>query len=487
MKLATRISMFFLAALAVVLIGFSASIYWLVYSHLYHRTDERSAAALDTLTAAIESGPAGLEWEVNGRLLDIDQSTTNEPLVWGVFDGRGSQVDGVKDSTEMLAALNQTLDRGSQQKQDVQWNGESWRIARREFRAKTATDGKSPEVAPRDDDPTAKRYFALVITVGTSLSRLASQLRTLAMVLTGLSLAIWLSAAFFGRWLCRNALAPLTRMADSMATISADDLTQRLSTVDSGDELEELSRAFNQLLDRLQTSFERQGRFAAEASHQLRTPLTAMIGQLDVSMRRGRSTDEYLQTLKSVREQTTNLQRIMEMLLFLTREGIEAVSPQFERLELDGWVENHLARWREHSRGRDLRVETSPNASLWIHAHPGLLGQVLDNLIDNACKYSIPNSPITVRTVKLEKEVKLIVEDSGYGILEKELPRVVDPFFRSDDARTRGIGGTGLGLSIVQKIVDAFGAKLLVESRVGKGSSFAIVFPSVASQQLHCA
>jgi len=487
MKLATRISMFFLAALAVVLIGFSASIYWLVYSHLYHRTNERSAAALDTLTAAIESGPAGLEWEVSGRLLDLDQSTTNEPLVWGVFDGRGSRVDGPTESVPMLAALNQKLERESRQKQDVNWNGEFWRISRREFHAKPSTEGKTAAAAPRDDDPAAKRYSALVITVGTSLSRLASQLRTLALFLTGLSLVIWLSAAFFGRWLCRNALAPLTRMADSMATISADDLNQRLSTTDSGDELEELSRAFNQLLDRLQTSFERQGRFAAEASHQMRTPLTAMLGQLDVSMLRGRSTEEYLQTLKSVREQTTNLQRIMEMLLFLTRDGIEAEPPQFENVELNSWVTNHLTVWRQHPRYRDLQVETNPNATIWIQAHPGLLGQVLDNLIDNACKYSAPNSRITIRTVGLEREVKLVVEDCGFGILEKELPRVVDPFFRSDDARTRGIGGTGLGLSIVQKITNAFGARLVVESSVGHGSSFIIVFPSVTNRQLHCA
>src|SRR4051812_24512902 len=153
MRLATRISMFFLAALAVVLIGFSASIYWLVYSHLYRRTDERSAAAVDTLTAAIESGPTGLEWEVNGRLLDLDQSTTNEPLVWGVFDGRGARVDGAKNSAEMLAAINQNFDRESQQKQDITWEGESWRITRREFRAQTPTDGKPPAVGPHDDEP----------------------------------------------------------------------------------------------------------------------------------------------------------------------------------------------------------------------------------------------------------------------------------------------------------------------------------------------
>jgi heavy metal sensor kinase len=487
MTLATRISMFFLAALAVVLLGFSVSIYLLAHSHLYRRADERAAAALDTLTAAIESGPTGLEWEVNGRLLDVDQSMTNEPLVWSVVDGHGARVDGTPGSADMLAALNQSTDHEDQPKKDIIWKGESWRITRREFQAKAPSDGKSPLLIPRDDDPTAKRYSALMITVGTSLSRPASQLRTLALMLTALSLAIWLSAAFFGRWLCRNALAPLTRIADSMATISADDLTERLPAIGSGDELEELSRAFNQLLDRLQTSFERQRRFSAEASHQMRTPLTAMLGQLDVSMRRGRSTDEYLQTLKSVREQTINLQRIMEMLLFLTREGTEAVPPQFERLELNAWAESHLEHWQEHPRGRDLQIKMEPSALLWIQAHPGLLGQVLDNLIDNACKYSDPNSPIIIRTLGSEREVQLIVEDCGYGIQKKELPRIADPFYRSDDARTRGIGGTGLGLSIVQKIVDAFGATLHIESSVGQGSIFAIVFPSAAIQQLHCA
>lgn len=269
--------------------------------------------------------------------------------------------------------------------------------------------------------------------------------------------------------------------------ISAADLNRRLTIVASGDELEGLSRAFNDLLTRLEVSFERQRRFAAEASHQLRTPLTAMLGQVDVALRRDRSPNEYHKTLDSVHEQATRLRRIVEMLLFLTREESDAAPPQFESIELNNWLADHLSSWQEHPRHIDLRVELDRSAVLWVIAHEELLGQAVDNLIDNACKYSAPNSAIVVRTVRFEDGVELIVEDRGYGIAEDELARVVDPFFRSLDARQRGIAGTGLGLSIVQSIVNAFGAKMSIKSKVGHGSTFAITFQSPADKKLQCA
>ena len=123
-----------------------------------------------------------------------------------------------------------------------------------------------------------------------------------------------------------------------MARISAADLNQRLLAPTTGDELEDLSRAFNDLLDRLQVSFDRQRQFAAEASHQLRTPLTAMLGQIDVALRRERSPAEYRKTLQTVNEQATRLRRIVEMLLFLTREATDMDLPQFNCIELNDWL-----------------------------------------------------------------------------------------------------------------------------------------------------
>ena len=161
------------------------------------------------------------------------------------------------------------------------------------------------------------------MVVAAPRTPLQKSLQALAVVLSSLSLLLWLSAALVGRWLCRRALAPLTRMADAARTIHADDLGRRLPSAGTGDELEDLGRAFNDLLARLQESFERQRRFTGDASHQLRTPLTAILGQLEVLFRRDRPAEEYDRVLKLVQKQAAHLRLIVEMLLFLARADAE--------------------------------------------------------------------------------------------------------------------------------------------------------------------
>jgi|tagenome__1003787_1003787.scaffolds.fasta_scaffold20938088_1 heavy metal sensor kinase len=487
MKLTTRISVFFLASLAVVLVGFSVSIYLLVHSHLLYQLDDRADDALDTLNAAVEAGPDGLEWEGNDRKLAVASSSASEPIVWVVFADDGQLLDGSKDEAAHRVLTSGAGQGTGQDKQQITLDAESWRIARRYLRADEDRGRSRIKGVPREEEPKTKYYSSLTLAVGTPLGHLTNQLRLLAFALAGMSVLIWLLAAFLGRWLCGNALAPLTRMANSISTISAADLSQRLPPVDTGDELQDLSRAFNELLTRLQISFERQRRFAAEASHQLRTPLTAMLGQVDVALRRDRGAEEYRGTLTSVHSQAMRLRQIAEMLLFLTREEADAALPDFELLDVNKWLAAHLASWNDHLRSNDLRVETDESSPLWIRAHKGLLSQVIDNLLDNACKYSDRGTDIVIRTAKCDDEVHIEIGDSGYGIPENELNRVLDPFFRSFDAQRRGIQGAGLGLSIVQRIVVAFGARLKIESHIGRGSRFIVIFPSLAAEQLRSA
>jgi two-component system OmpR family sensor kinase len=485
-KLAKRISLFFLAALAVVLVGFSGSIYYFAHSHLMRQLDAVTEAALDTLNAAIETGPQGLEWEISDRKLAIDHPDGGS-LEWAVFDGTGQRLDGAQGPVTSLLGQRHTSHDGTQATEGIKWDGEWWRVTRREVRAETSGNQPSSNTASQHEEPVSKRYSSLVMAVGTPTTYITTQLRYLGLTLAGLSILIWLAAAFFGGWLCRNALAPLTHMTGSIATITAADLNQRLASLSTGDELEGLSRAFNDLLDRLQVSFDRHRRFAAEASHQLRTPLTAMLGQVGVALRRDRSSDEYRQTLQTVHEQAARLGRIVEMLLFLMREETDAGPNHFDGLELNDWLTNHLRGWHEHPRYNDLRLELQRDSPLWINAHDGLLGEVVDNLLDNACKYSAANSAIFVRSLPAADGTKLIFQDSGCGIPEAELAHIVDPFFRSVDVQRRGIGGSGLGLSIVHRIIGAFGAKLSVESRVGNGSTFTVTFQTGSTNKLQCA
>jgi two-component system OmpR family sensor kinase len=476
-KLATRISLFFLVALAVVLIGFSGAIFLMAKSHLYSQFEARSADALATLNAAIESDSTGLEWEVSERNVNLGLMNS-APIVWAVFDEHGARVDGSLDGAELFNAASKSTKVGDEPGTDIVWNGDIWRVLRHEVQSTLSHDPAAGSSAGSEQN--GKRYSALTLAVGSSITPLTSQLRTLGFTLIGLMSLIWVAAALLGSRVCQKALRPLTQMTDTISTISLADPDSRLLPTATVDELEDLSLAFNALLDRLNASFEQQRRFAADASHQLRTPLTALQGQVEVALRRERSADEYLQTLLSVEAQTTNLRKIAEMLLILTREPTGASDPELDRFELNAWLAAHVDSWQHYPRISDLHIDLSSTHNLWVTAHGGLLGQVVDNLWDNACKYSSPNTPITIRTMLVGDDVRLIVEDGGLGIAEHEIARIADPFYRSDNARSRGIGGTGLGLAIVKRIVNAIGAKLMIESAIGEGSVFTIVFPTAA-------
>jgi signal transduction histidine kinase len=307
-------------------------------------------------------------------------------------------------------------------------------------------------------------------------------LRTLALALVGLSLAVWLLAAGGGYLVCRRALLPVTRMAAAARGINAAALDQRLPTLANRDELADLSRAFNELLGRLQESFERQRRFTGDASHQLRTPLAAMLGQVEVALRRPRSPEEYERVLGLVREQSVHLRQIVETLLFLARADAESKQPQLDRIDLAAWLREHVGSWSNHARAADLVVECPPQTALWANAQAPLLGQLVDNVWDNACKYSEPGTPITVRLGYEAGLVCLSLEDQGCGIAADELPLVFEPFFRSCRSRQAGVGGVGLGLAVVERIAAALGGTTGLQSEAGKGATFRLCLPGQAER-----
>jgi signal transduction histidine kinase len=238
-----------------------------------------------------------------------------------------------------------------------------------------------------------------------------------------------------------------------------------------------LSRSFNGLLERLQESFERQRRFTGDASHQLRTPLAAMLGQIEVALRRERPAEEYQQVLKTVHQEAGHLRRIVEALLFLARADNDARLPALERVPLSDWLARHLHAWSGHARAKDIRLESGAAGSSVVLAQPALLGELVNILIENAAKYSEPGTPITVRLHQEKQAMCVQVQDQGCGIAETDLPHVFTPFFRSAETRRRGIEGSGLGLSIAKRLAEAFGGVLTVTSHLGQGSSFSLWLP----------
>jgi len=350
------------------------------------------------------------------------------------------------------------------------WDGDHWRVVRRTLRH------PSPEAVRSAD--TRKRYRTLVFVTAWPVAPVHDTLRTLAWSFVGVSAVMWVVAGIGGRWVCRRALAPVRRMTESAKCIMADDLGWRLHVPFARDELHDLAGAFNGLLTRLQDSFERQRPFTGEASHQLRTPLTAMLGQMEVALRRDREPDECRRVLTTSVVQAARLRRIIEMLLFLARADADARMPGLEEVELTRWLSDLLAEsWSGHPRFTDLKVGAPVDGSILILAQPTLLAHAFNNLLDNAVKYSDSGSPICIEIVREPDAVVIVVEDRGRGIATEDIDRVFDPFFRANEVKRAGIGGVGLGLAVTARIVTAFGGGIGVKGRPGGGSRFAARFP----------
>jgi signal transduction histidine kinase len=444
-----------LATLAVVLVGFSTALYFLARGHLYQQSEERLEATLNTLVAAVEIGPSGVEWEPAERHLSLGPTALGDQVVWLVSDDQDQIVDGSKQpgAEAFLTEASGTLRPSQLAAKRSDWQGERWLCSQRCIQP-TISPATPPSQHAHQDE--GRRYPALSITVGISLEPVRATLRQLAAVLLGLAMGIWLLALFVGRLVCRRALLPLTRMAVAAREMNADDRANRLPTSATGDELEELSRAFNNLLDRLQESFQWQQRFTGDASHQLRTPLAAMLGQMEVALRRERPAQEYQRILTTVHQKAGHLRRIVEALLFLARADREARLPEVERINLSDWLTGHLQTWSEHARSKDIRLECDRAGGNYVAVQPVLLGELVNILIDNACKFSPPGTPIKVRLRQEQSHICLEVEDQGCGISETDLPHVFTPFFRSADSRQRGVEGAGLGLSIAKRLAKAF-------------------------------
>jgi two-component system, OmpR family, sensor kinase len=478
MSLADRISAFFLAALAVVLLAFSGALYGLARAYLVRQLDQRLETALDTLEAAVDVEPDGLEWEPNDRRITLGVDPGTDQVRWSIRDVRGNLVDRSANAGEGGFLRGAATDLREVSGDATAFSdAPGWRMAGRRLRLEELLH--SGRGHPEDDEPDDDvEYPELALSAGVSPAPILATLNRLALALAGTSAATWLACAAMGRRLARRALAPVTRMARSARDLDASGPGWSLPLPGTGDELDELSSAYNELLGRLREAFERQRRFAGDASHQLRTPLAGLLGQIDVALRRDRSAEEYRDVLGIARAEADRLRRIVEALLFLARPEADAAPLEGRPIDLARWLPDQVGRWAEHPRAGDLRAEPAPSADLGVHANPELLAQLLDNLLENAFKYSDPGSPIRVASWREGGAVALAVEDRGDGLDAEEQSRVFEPFYRAERARRRGRSGEGLGLAVAQRIARCSGGSLEVRSEPGRGSRFVLRLPA---------
>ena len=469
MSLTNRLSIYFLAAIGVVLAGFSLVTFLIVRGHLSAQLDHRLDAMTHALVSAIEIHPGDVEWEPLERKIKIGEDPSLEQPRWAVRNITGTLID---------CSPNLEDDSVGSARATSQWRAKSCLLLSGQFNPQPQDnpDNLVPEKIQLPKDRTF-HGDGLWLTAAVSERPMLESLTNLALTLAAVSSFIWLTAAFWGRWLCKQALQPISRMAKSARTIRRESSQEtELDVATTGDELEDLGVAFNELLANLRESLDRQQRFTGDASHQLRTPLSALLAAVDVALRQERNPAEYQRVLGVVRRRGGQLTQIIETLLFLARPDHASALSEPECVNLADWCRSWLDGWQDHPRATEIvfQPDAEPTA---VRTYPSLLGQVLDNLLDNACKYSEPGTPVVVTLASVDGNVTLSVTDEGCGIDEADRERVFEPFFRSSQARWLGKPGVGLGLTVARRLVAILAGKLEMTSEIGQGSRFFITFP----------
>ena len=294
----------------------------------------------------------------------------------------------------------------------------------------------------------------------------------------GVPLVLILASAG-GYFLARKSLAPIASMNSQTQRISAESLSQRLDVTSPRDELGRLATTINDLLARLESSFNEQQRFIADASHELRTPLAVLRGETEVALAKRRTADEYQQSLSLIQEEAERLSRIVEDLFILARQPIDAPATLMrERVSLNEAVRDCARAAQVLATRKGVRLTTESNtAPLDLYGDKELITRMILNLLDNAVKYTPAGGEISLALTRQNGNAEIVVRDTGIGIAEADSQRIFDRFYRVDKARSRALGGAGLGLSIVRWIVEAHGGDIHIDSCPGGGSTFIVDLP----------
>jgi heavy metal sensor kinase len=287
-----------------------------------------------------------------------------------------------------------------------------------------------------------------------------------------------LVAAGGGYWLSRRALSPVDALVRTALSITGTTLSSRLEKLSTGDELQRLSDTLNEMLDRIELAFRRVTQFTADASHELRTPISLVRTEAELALRRSRGEAEYKAALRHILLEAERTTSLIEELLALARADAGRETLNLHPVDVRETLREVAEGWRRVAHISNLQFSETigPRESL-VLADEAALRRAIDILLDNAFKYT--PSPGTVHLSLEQKidKVVITVRDTGVGIAAEEQSKVFERFYRVDKARSRDMGGAGLGLSIAQWIVQQHGGTINLESSLGKGSIFRVELP----------
>jgi two-component system OmpR family sensor kinase len=468
-----RLTLWYTAAMMIVLVILAAATYFVLRQNVVRRADGNAIELADSFLSTVnaELGDATKPDSVDQGIAAAISEHRFRDVLFVVFDPQGDLLGatdahslpgrGADPTREMLSASLRPLMPAARAFRTI-------RVGDHEYRGYV-------------------RHFSIdqqeaTLIVLQSLRRQNEFLETLAGTFGIVIPVAILLAGAGGYLLARRSLSPVVVMGAQASRIGSENLYERLQVQNPRDELGQLATSFNELLDRLNQSFDRQRRFVADASHELRTPVAILCGEAEVTLAQEHRTEhEYRESLQILREEAKRLKHIVEDLFTLAR----ADAGQHPLAPSDFYLEELAAECSKNVRtlasAKQITVSCESAGELPIHADEALLRRMLMNLLDNAIKYTPSSGSVSLRSSEENGMYRLTVEDSGPGIPAELQPRIFERFFRADKARSRGetdSGGAGLGLTIAAWIAGAHGGRLELTRSTPEGSLFTVLLPN---------
>jgi heavy metal sensor kinase len=309
------------------------------------------------------------------------------------------------------------------------------------------------------------------------LDAVAADLQVVRNVMLLASPVLLAMAGIGGYLVAKRSLAPLGWMAEQARKISGRNLDRRLEIGRAAEELETLSAAFNELLARLDQSFDSMRRFVADASHELRTPIAVIRGEADVALSQDRPAESYRETLAVILDESRRLSRLVDDLLNLARADAGNVKLQQSDFYFGDLLQDCCRSAQALAGSRGISVECRSPEDVQYRGDEELLHRLVMNLLDNAIRHTPKGGRVGVSLEPVNSELRLQISDTGSGIAPEALPHLFDRFYRGDKARSRQDGGFGLGLAIVKWIAESHQGAVAVASTPGTGSTFTVSLP----------
>ncbi|MGZ3863625.1 MAG: ATP-binding protein [Bacteroidia bacterium] len=450
MKIRTRLAARFAIIVASLLILFATSVYYFSSTYrkkeFYERLTEKANNYAQLLIKLDKSNP---------DLIKIfDRNTAylpNENII--VYDGQNKLLFKTVENSDTvnLSFLNRV------------------RVAK-EMRFTVSSD---EVLAMVYQDP----HYPFVVLVSAYDKYGLYKLHNLKIILiTGLFFCILITV--LAGWIyAGRALSPISGVITQVDKMSVANLAQRVEEGNGKDEIAQMAMTFNRLLDRIQNSFELQKSFVSNSSHEFRTPLTAITGQLEVALMSNKTAEEYKNILNSVLEDINNLSRLTNGLLELAQADMDISKLQIRPVRMDEllWHTRSyiLKRRPKYTINIDIKEFPNDESKLVVHGSEQLLRSAIMNVIDNACKFS-ENTSVNIVFRGTDEFMEISFTDAGIGISQKDIQNLSQPFYRAGNAKS--FPGHGLGLSLTYKIVHLYGGKISIASEVGKYTRVTMFF-----------